>query len=138
MSTMLIDQIILFVSAVIRNKNDKILFLKRSRKNKHYKYYWQLPEGNIKANESPSEAITRELKEEINYGVKNLDLRHILPIKIKKKGINFLLIKSVFVIKDQPQIRLSSDHLEYGWFSKEEAKKKLRLVPATKETLQKL
>lgn len=135
---MLIDQIFLFASAVIKNKSGKILFLKRSEINKHYKHYWQLPEGKLDPDESPLEAIIRELKEEANYRAKNLGLKYILPITIKEKEMGFLQIKAVFVIRDDPRIKLGKDHIEYGWFSPEEAMNKLKLVPGTKEVLEKL
>lgn len=135
---MLINRIFLFVSAVIRSESGKILFLRRSEKNKHYKHYWQLPEGKLEPDETPVDAITRELREEINHKVENLRLKSILAIKIKEKGISFLQIKAVFVTQGKPRIKLSSHHLEYGWFSPEEAEKKLKLVPGTKEVLEKL
>ena len=43
-------------SAVVFNKKNNLLILKRSKKNKHFTGYWQLPEGKIEENESSKDA----------------------------------------------------------------------------------
>lgn len=133
-----IDQYALLSSAVIQKKDKKVLLLKRSNKNKTYKGYWQLPEGKIRPDEKPSVALARELQEEIGCKISNIALKYILPIQVRVQGINFLLIKAVFTAKRSSKLRISADHSRYGWFTPKKALQSLRLVPGTKEILQRI
>jgi len=59
------------VSALITHKG-KTLLIQRNQDS--YKYYWSLPGGIIDYLESPEEALTREILEEVNLTVKSLKL----------------------------------------------------------------
>lgn len=49
------------VGIIIMNKNGELLWAKRCGKD-----FWQFPQGGINLNESPTQAMWRELKEEVN------------------------------------------------------------------------
>lgn len=135
---MKVDQIALLASGVIQDKKGRILFLKRSKTNKTFGGYWQLPEGKMEPNESPTRALGRELKEELSGSIHNIQLRWVLPIPAKFKGATFLLIKVVFTASHEGKIQLSADHIAYRRVSKEKAISSFKLVPGTKEILQQI
>ena len=60
----------LVVSIALIDNNDQILISKRPAK-KHLSGYWELPGGKVKRNETPENAIIREVKEELNVDINN-------------------------------------------------------------------
>lgn len=65
------------VVGVLRNENQEILIAKR-RKDQFMPELWELPGGKIEANESPKQAIVRELKEELGIKVEQLNLHQTM------------------------------------------------------------
>ena len=61
---MIIDKVLIIASAIIRNKQGKVLLLRRSEKSS-YPGYWQLVEGKMEQDESPFKSLKREISEEI-------------------------------------------------------------------------
>ena len=61
-------EIKLVVACALINEQGKVLINKRP-KGKDYAGYWEFPGGKVEENETPEEAIIRELKEEINIDV---------------------------------------------------------------------
>lgn len=59
-------------AAIIANEQGQILLQQRPE-DKHMGGLWEFPGGKIEANETPEEALVRELKEELNIQV-NKDL----------------------------------------------------------------
>ena len=55
------------VAAVIKKK-DYYLILKRNR-NKHLSLKWEFPGGKVEKNETFIEALSREIKEELNINI---------------------------------------------------------------------
>ena len=58
-------------SAVIRNKKDQILIMSRKNK-KTFRNCWEFPGGKIEHEETPEDALTRELQEELNIDIEIL------------------------------------------------------------------
>lgn len=58
------------VGAVIANTNGLVLVLERSK----MPGAWQMPQGGIEANETPEDAVLRELKEETQIERESLEL----------------------------------------------------------------
>ena len=61
-------EIKLVVACALINEQGKVLINKRP-KGKDYAGYWEFPGGKVEENETPEEAIIRELKEVINIDV---------------------------------------------------------------------
>lgn len=70
------------VAAVIRNANQKILLALRPS-DKHMGGLWEFPGGKCESGESPSQALTRELQEELGIVIEHpqplIQVRHDYP-----------------------------------------------------------
>ncbi|MDP3994754.1 MAG: NUDIX hydrolase [bacterium] len=134
---MLIDKVLIIASAIIKNKQGKILLLQRSKKSS-YSAYWQLVEGKLEKGESPNEALKREIKEETSLSVLKMDLSSVFYNEIKAKGLKYLCFRIVFNITVDPKvIKTSDEHVSFDWFDKEEILK-LRLLPGTEKIMNEL
>lgn len=111
------------VEAIIKDKSNRILLLKRSEKNKYYVGKWQLPGGKVELGEKIDAAIKRELLEETGVKYKNLKLSKIFCLNNEYSTTtkkNILLL--VFETKLLGNIKISKDHVEYKFFSIRELK----------------
>lgn len=106
----------------ILNDDKKILLVKPS-----YYPYWHLPGGYVDENESPLQAVSREIKEEIglNLSPKKLMLVNYESGSDPKKEV-IVFIFDFGVVDKQKFIGLQVDNAEiidYGFFEKKDALK---------------
>ncbi len=99
-------------------QNSKILLLKRQKNNN---YYWDAPGGRIDEGEEIKDALLRELKEEI--GSNNVLIGNLLAVdkvtNLVEDDHDLLLV--FYLIRGKiGKIKLSSEHIDYTWVSKEE------------------
>jgi len=132
--TVEIDKIITIVTGVIKDDWGNILLLKRSG-TKTFQGFWQLPEGKLEKQEQPQNALRREIKEELNVKIKNLELTKIKPSALEAQGVRYLALRIVFnVTLEKNIITLSEEHSEYKWVKPEYASL-LSLLPGTLEVI---
>lgn len=106
---------IVAVTAVIRNDEGKYLLLKRSDREIAYPGMYAFPGGKVENNESPGEALVKEVREEAG-----LDL---LPGKILLEDGSFIRpdgqTVKVFIYlcqaKDTSKVAISDDFTDYKW-----------------------
>lgn len=112
---------------IIRFKNDEIEFLLLKRAgNEKYPNIWQMITGTIDENEKAFETALREIKEETSLNPKRM---WIVPninsfYSYESNEICFVPV-FVFQVDSNDEVKISSEHSEFKWLKKEEAKKLL-------------
>jgi mutator protein MutT len=135
--SIIIDKVIAIASALIKNKEGKILLLQRGESSS-FTNHWQFVEGKLEDNEKIIEALNREIQEEIGVPVLDIELNSIFYNDLVAKGTNYFVFRVVFDVKIKSEdITLSNEHKSFGWFSMKEAEA-LPLLPGVKELLEKL
>ena len=104
------------VVAAIIEKDGKVLFCKRGAGG-NCPFLWEFPGGKIEEGETPFEAITREIKEELSAEIEPFEVFCEYPFSYPGKEIYFYFIKAKLVSeKIEPTF-----HSEIKWLSPKEA-----------------
>ncbi len=114
----------LSVKAVIV-KDDKILILRRSKKEDFHTGKWDLPGGHMDKNEGVTEALKREIKDETNLEV---EIGEILALREYPRGHKmFNKIKALRFIAyhKSGKVKLSEEHDKFEWLTFDEALEKI-------------
>jgi len=122
------------VEAVIKNKEGKILLLKRSNLNKFFVGKWQLPGGKVDFGEDIQKAIKREIYEETGKKYSSLRLDKVFSLTEKFNGKKSNVFLMVFTGEFKGKISLSNEHSEAKFFSIRQIKK-VSLCPLSKKAL---
>ena len=61
------------VNAIIRNRQDEILVLRRSKERLMLPLCWDLPGGHVRSNETLEQGLIREVREEIGISLRSID-----------------------------------------------------------------
>ena len=107
------DKFPVSVKAIIIDDN-KALCLKNERNE------WDFPGGKIDFNEDIEDCLRREIKEETNLSVNNLNI--IKPLNLKFNAVPVLVLLYSAKISCDSSIIISHEHSEYNFFSKSEIK----------------
>ncbi len=125
MSEIIFAKTILTVKAVLVNRVGEILLLKRSKKSKN-PGKWDLPGGHLEKEETIEEALLREIEEETGLEIEVGEIlgtaefsKETKQFKDEKRGLRFL------AYCENGEVEISDEHQDFGWFSFEEALKKL-------------
>ena len=105
-------------SAVVINKDNEILFLKRSEEDSFHPGEWDLPGGNLNTGESPEEGVVREVLEETGLSVVVIKILNINS-RLNKDSVR-LYASYLCKIVGELDIQLSSEHTEYMWLRLED------------------
>ena len=81
----------LVVSIALIDNHDQILISKRPEK-KHLSGYWEFPGGKVEKNETPENAIIREVKEELNVNINNKCIAPLSFSEFNYKKFQLLLL----------------------------------------------
>lgn len=121
----------LYADIICYNEKKEILLLKRTEnKNDKFSNLWCLPGGHINIQEKIKDAAIRELEEEINIRIENLELYLIKDIENNEQIYFYKKIFNInpfIVLKEQ-------EHSQYCWCN-EELIQKLELIGILKQVL---
>ncbi len=111
-------QYFLAVKGIIRRNDGKILVLKRSEKDDHKPGVWETVGGGMDKEESPQEALLREISEETGLMANVSGPFNVFTFKKDtgefKVGITFLCEYL------SGEVMLSDEHSEYRWIQPKE------------------
>ena len=120
------------VVAAIIEKDGKVLFCRRGAGG-NCEGLWEFPGGKIEPGETPFEAITREIKEELSAEIEPTEIFCEYPFSYPEKEIYFYFIKAKLVSeKIAPTF-----HSEIKWLSPLESGE-LEFCPADISAAEKL
>ena len=103
------------VVAAIIKKNNQYLIVQRNR-NKHLAFKWEFPGGKVEDNENFEEALSREIKEELNI---KISLQHkITEEKYKDERIDIVL-HYYLCTQESGTIKLN-EHEDLAWVEKKD------------------
>lgn len=103
------------VNAIIQ-KNEKFLVIKRSSGLQSGK--WAFPGGIVEKNETPEQALRREIKEETNLKLKKI-IRKISSYEYPRENAE-KTIGECFLVSASGNVKLNSEVQEYRWVTIEE------------------
>ena len=110
------------VSACFIECGDQVLFLHRN-KNVSQPGTWAIPGGKVEKNETPEEAIRREVKEECGFDLTNPVYLHTVYIRYSEYDYVYHMFKQV--IKNKPDIQLEIEyHDAYAWLTRTQVEEK--------------
>ena len=102
----------LVVSIALIDNHDQILISKRPEK-KHLSGYWEFPGGKVEKNETPENAIIREVKEELNVNINN---KCIAPLSFSEFNYKkFQLLLLLYVCRRWEGEPMSMEKNEIKW-----------------------
>jgi 8-oxo-dGTP diphosphatase len=104
----------LAVSAIIRNREGKVLLLKRSPDDEINPGKWDLPGGKPDPGETFDRALRREVSEETGMHVALTHVAGAGELELPDRRIAYLILACD---ADSEDVGLSSEHDEYGWFA---------------------
>ena len=107
------DKFPVSIKAIIIDDN-KVLCLKNERNE------WDFVGGKINFNEDTEECLKREVKEETNLNIKNLNI--LKPLNLIFNDVPVFVLLYTAEISCDSSISVSYEHSEYNLFSKSEIK----------------
>jgi len=102
------------VGAIIQNEHDEILCALRST-TMVLPNLWEFPGGKVEKGESLSDAIIREIKEELNCDIEFIDIFNDNTHEYDNIIVNLITVKCK-IINGQP---IASEHAKLIWLNKE-------------------
>ena len=101
------------IKAIIIDDN-RVLCLKNERNE------WDLPGGKIRVNEDIEECLSREVKEETNLNINNLNI--LKPLNLIVNSVPVLVLLYTAEISCDSPLSISYEHADYNFFLKSEMK----------------
>lgn len=101
------------VAAIFLNNNQEILLLKRASHKKWYSNCWDTVAGKIEKEESPEEALKREIQEEL--GITHFDILKKEQANLYQDGDHQWQVHLFLCQFPQSTIILNEEHTEHRW-----------------------
>lgn len=127
--------LLILVTGILCDGQERILLLKRSKTNKNFQEFWQLPEGKMEFGEQPRETLARELDEELGLELRDTENFDVCSKTLTVAGKRLHLLRVIMLARYKGKILLSKEHSEYKWADLAQARKMIKLVPGIKEVL---
>ena len=100
------------VSIALINNYDQVLIAKRPN-NKHLAGFWEFPGGKVEKDETPENALIREVKEELNVNINN---KCIAPLSFSEFDYkNFHLLLLLYICRRWEGEPKSMENNELKW-----------------------
>jgi mutator protein MutT len=115
------------VSLLLIAKDKKFLLLKRTDNGHKFSGYWGLPGGSVEKDETPLDAVIREVKEEIGLDIPNVKLLN--TYKYPHGVINVYVYNSTDF--DPTKIVLNDEHTEWKMCSYSDIYHMKNMIPTT-------
>ena len=114
------------VSIALINNYDQVLIAKRPN-NKHLAGFWEFPGGKVEKDETPENALIREVKEELNVDINN---KCIAPLSFSEFDYkNFHLLLLLYICRRWEGKPLPMEENELKWV-KPSMLRKYKMPPA--------
>jgi 8-oxo-dGTP diphosphatase len=126
----LIPKSIQVVCALVQNDKGNFLLVQRSEKMPHAGQ-WEFPGGKVNPNENPTEALIRELQEELNLHVQILKKGNAVPHQYPNKSVE---LQPFFCTCSENELQLT-EHSAYKWLAWSELPSQKNLLPADLDLL---
>jgi 8-oxo-dGTP diphosphatase len=110
-------------SAVVLNKDGKVLLVKRADDDEFLPGFYELPGGGTDFMEDPAQGLERELMEECGLKVKVLHPLTTFSFKMPHEGVDKHTVEIIYLCQledEDQQIKLSFEHCDYKWATFEE------------------
>ncbi len=108
------------IDFIISNEKEEIYIQKRSKKSNSYPDTWELPGGKLENDETHSECIKRELKEELNLELESIyDLIYTSDLSLERGDFRYFVY--YIRVKDWDNFRLEENKAtEFKWINNNE------------------
>jgi ADP-ribose pyrophosphatase YjhB (NUDIX family) len=108
------------VGALIFNQSGEVLMIRTHK----WSDLWGIPGGKIKYGETALAALRREIKEETDLDVENVEfvlVQDCIHSKEFYREAHFVLLNYTCCCKGSPSVRLNSEAQEFRWLSFQDA-----------------
>lgn len=103
------------IGAVIFNKDNQVLLLKRADTDVYKPGTWDLPGGKLEKDEDLEDSIKREVKEEANIEIDVIE--PFAAYKFLKTSSNVIVVSIKYVARYKSgEVKLSDEHKHWEWF----------------------
>jgi molecular chaperone GrpE len=115
---------LLTIKAVVVN-NDKVLVLRRSKKEKFNKKAYDLPGGHVDKGESVEECLEREIRDETGLDAEVGDILSVEEYPKDHEMFDKMKALRFIAYTNSDDVELSDEHDKFEWLTFEEAIKKI-------------
>ncbi len=108
------------VKVLLRNSEDKYLFLRRTAAFQSGPQKWDIPDGRIEPEESLEAALRREVQEETSLTLESID-RLLAAQDIFVAAAPVHVVRLTYVGTASGEVAISDEHDSCAWMTKDEA-----------------